>query len=288
MARLGSQLPGADESLHRNGNWRPVPPVISIIRHGLCIQAWATGVSGMRRPIAITVGAVMFGMTVGCGRFAVPAEEPTATADAIVAPSSPPRAADVVDVVCSPAGTRVSATRFTAQRDGVHVRVQDTSGASGVYLTYRHGPRMGLGGGEPVDSGTVLVLGVPPGPVQLACSSDHGRKQDRPVGIEVLDPAGAWQTGALARFGCSPPDRSLVEWVYRPGRGSTAEAALAAVAAQLAEPVTWRHVQEGYVAAATQTYVMLRAGKPWATASVIRWASSDYQAGLGSLCSNAA
>jgi hypothetical protein len=229
------------------------------------------GVSGMRRAVAVTVGVVMLGVTAGCGRNAVPANEPTAIPN-------------VVDVVCSPAGVRVSGTRFTAQRDGLHIRVQDTSGASGVYLTYQHGPNMGLGGGQPVDSGTILVLGLPPGPSQLACSSDHGRKEDRPIVIEVLDPARAWQTGALARLGCSPPERSLIDWVYRPGRGSTAEAALAALAEQLGEPTTWRHVQEGYVAAATQTYVMQRAGTPWATASVTRWAPGEYGADLGSLC----
>jgi len=143
-----------------------------------------------------------------------------------------------VDVVCSPTGTRVSGTRFAAQRDGVHIRVRNTSGASGVYLNYRHGQGMSLGGGEPVDSGTVLILGPPPGPIHLNCSYDRGSRQDRPVAIEVLDPTRAWRTGALVTLGCSPPERSLVDWVYRPGSGPSADAALAALAAQLDEPVT--------------------------------------------------
>jgi hypothetical protein len=229
----------------------------------------------------MTVSLVMLGIMAGCGRSTAP----SAVTDPAGATSVPPAVADVVDVLCSPAGTRVSATRFAARGDGVHIRVQNTSGASGVYLNYRHGRRMGPGGGEPVDSGTVLVLGPPPGPVELNCVYDQGSRQDRPVTIEVLDPAGAWRTGALATLGCSPPEGSLIDWVYRSGGGSTADAALAALAAQFDEPVTWRHVQEGYVAAARQTYVFMRAGKPWATASAIRSAPGSYGAHLGSLCS---
>jgi len=223
---------------------------------------------------------VLLGITAGCGRSAAPA----ATADLAVAPSLPPGTVDVVDVVCAPAGTRVSATRSAAQRDGLHVRVQNTSGATGVYLTYRHGPGMGLGGGEPVESGTVLVLSAPPGQLHLNCAYDASTRQDRPVAVEVLDPTHAWRTGALGALGCSPPEQSLIDWVYRPGTGSTAEAALTALAAQLDKPVTWRHVQEGYVAAASQVYVLTRAGVPWATASVTRSAAGGYDAALGSLC----
>lgn len=78
---------------------------------------------------------------------------------------------------------------------------------------------------------------------------------------------------------------SLVGWIYRPGSGPTADAALTALATQLDEPVTWRHVRDGYDAAATQTYVLMRAGKPWATALVVRSGQGNYHAHLGSLCS---
>jgi hypothetical protein len=146
----------------------------------------------MRRPIAMTVNVLMLGIMAGCGHSAAA----TAVTDPAVAASVQPALADVVEVVCSSAGTRVSGTRFAAQHDGVHIRVQNTSGASGVYLNYRHWQRMSPGGGEPVDSGTVLVLGPPPGTVQLNCSYDQGGRQDPPVTIEVLDPARAWRTGA--------------------------------------------------------------------------------------------
>ena len=226
----------------------------------------------MRRPIAMTVSLLMLGITAGCGGSVAPA-------------GSAPAVADVVDVVCSPAGTQISGNRFAAQRDGVHIRVQNPSGASGVYLNYRHDRQFGPGGGEPVESGTVLVLGVAPGRVHLNCSYDNGSRQDRAVAIEVVDPARAWQTGVLAPLGCTPPEQSLIDWVYRPGTGPTADAALAAFAAQLDEPVTWRHVHEGYIAAARQTYVLMHAGKPWATASATRSAPGSYWAYIGSLCS---
>jgi hypothetical protein len=236
----------------------------------------------MGRPIALTASALMLGIAAGCGHAAAP----KAAADPAVVVSVPPALPDVVDVVCAPDGTRVSATRFVAQPDGLHVRVQNTSGKSGVYLNY--GGAQGLGGGEPVDSGTVLVLGPAPGPVHLNCAHDTSEKQDRPVTIEVLDPAHAWQTGALAKLGCSSPESSTVSWAIGPGEGSTADAALAAVATDLGKPLTWRHVQDGYVAEAAQVYVLAQAaGKAWATATVTRSASGNYVAMLGSLCSAA-
>lgn len=234
----------------------------------------------MKTRIAVTASLLMLGITAGCGRSPAPMR---ATGEAAAA-SHPTAVADMVDIVCSPAGTRVPATQFVAQRDGVHVSVQNTTGASGVYLNYNYGRQMNLGGGEPVGAGTVLVLLMPPGPVHLNCAYDQGRKQDPPVAIRVLDPARAWHTGALARFGCSPPERSLVDWVYGPGTGATADAALGKLTGQLDEPVTWIHVWEGYADAARQTYVLLRASKPWATASVNRSAAGTYDAYLGSLC----
>ena len=236
------------------------------------VANYRLGSAHMRRPIATTVSLVLLAITTGCGHASA------------AAPSVSPSFADVVDVDCSPSGTRASATHLTVQRDGAHIRVQNTSGSSGVYLNYRNGEGMGEGGGQPVGSGTLLVLPLAPGPVQLHCSYDQSTREDRPVSIDLLDPDRSWRTGALAALGCPPPEKSLVDWIYRPGSGSTADAALAALTAQLDEPSPWRHVPEGYEAAASQTYVLMRAGKPWATASVVRSAADSYQAQLGSLC----
>ncbi|MGC4902611.1 hypothetical protein ACLQ2Y_25110 [Micromonospora echinospora] len=194
-------------------------------------------------------------------------------------------APDVLDVVCSSAGTSVSAVRVKAQTDGVHLRVRNTSGASGVYLNYRYGDNWGYGGGDPVDDdASNRVLSLPPGPARLNCSSSEGRNEDPTVQVGVQDPARAWRGGALAAFGCSPPERSIIDWVIGPGKGRTANAAVAALVAQMDEPTTWLAVQEGYVAAQRQTYVMKREGKPWATALVAHDAHGGYTASVGDLC----
>lgn len=232
----------------------------------------------MRGTIALTLSVVLLGITTGCGRASAP--------PAAAATSGPPAPADVVDVSCTPTGAQVAATRFAAQRDGVHVRVDNPAGTSGLYLNYRHGPLMNLGGGEPVGSGTVLVLDLPPGPVHLDCTDNQNTRQNRPAAIEVSDPTRAWHAGGLARLGCDPPKYSLIDWAYRPGTGSTADEALTMLNRQLDHPVTWTHAQEGYEAAATQTYVLLRAGKPWVAASVTRSASGTYSTSLGSHCQN--
>ena len=106
------------------------------------------------------------------------------------------------------------------------------------------------------------------------------------MAIEVLDPAGAWRTGALAALGCFPPQGSVIDWVYKPGSGRTDEAALDALAAQFDKPVSWRRAQEGYVASARQIDVAMRDGAPWATASADRSPlGGTVSAYLGSLCS---
>ncbi|MGN9812098.1 hypothetical protein ACTMSW_22420 [Micromonospora sp. BQ11] len=194
-------------------------------------------------------------------------------------------APDVVDVVCSAAGTSASAVRVEAETDGVHLRVRNTSGASGVYLHYRYGDKWRYGGGDPVDDdASVRVLSLPPVPVRLNCSSFEGRNEDPAIQIEVQDPARAWRAGALAGFGCLPPERTLIDWQIGPGRGRTANDALAALVAQMDEPTTWLAVQDGYVAETRQTYVMERGGRAWATASVIHEADGGYTASLGDLC----
>ncbi len=229
----------------------------------------------------MTVIVVTLGFTAGCGAATEPAERVTAV-------SSAPAPADVVDVVCAKGGTTVSATRYAAQPDGVHLHIRNTSGESGVYLAYNHEQRIGASGGEPVDSGTDLILGIAPGKVSLNCSYDTGSRADRPVTIEVLDPAGAWRTGAFAALGCPSPNTGVIDWVYRAGKGQTADAALTALSAQFEKPVTWRHAQEGYVDSARQTYVAMRGGKPWATALADRSPSEGtVSANLDMLCSAA-
>lgn len=204
------------------------------------------------------------------------AAEPATPPDPV--PSDP----DVVDVTCTASGTQVSSSRIAARADGVHVRVRDTSGAKGVYFVYGYGK--GRGGGDPVERGTTTqVLSIPPGPATFSCTYEQATVQDPPVSVEVVDPAGAWRTGALAGLGC-PAGPSLIEWMYGAVEGPNAELALQRLADKMGEVVTWRHVQEGYVQAAVQTYVAERSGRPWLTATVTRPARGPHTASPESLC----
>jgi hypothetical protein len=203
-------------------------------------------------------------------------EQHTSTA---TSPSSspPPSIPDVVDVVCTPDGTKVSPTRVAARPDGVHVRVRSTNPAPVIYLNHP-------GGGDPVEAGTnTRVLLMAPGRTELNCSSHVGAKQDPPVALEVVDPTGSWKTGGLKALGCSAPWNSIIDWIYRTARGPTADAAMTALATQISPSLTWKPVQEGYVAAARQAYVIDRDGKRWGTAQVNQ-DGDTYSAYMGSLC----
>jgi hypothetical protein len=226
--------------------------------------------------MAVTFLAV--GMA-GCQQATKP---PPVAATAATAATPAPQ---VLEVVCGKTGTSVSTPRIVAAADGVHLRVRDESGAGGTYLGYSYGENMGFGGGDPAGPGTISrVLTMPPGPGRLQCSHDNGATKDRAVAIEVLDPAGYFRSGALAALGCTPPELSLIDWVHPSGGGSTADEALADLVRPLGKPVTPERVQNGYAAAAGQTYVLRRSGRPWATALVTRSGPNAYTASLGSLC----
>ena len=242
----------------------------------------------MRRQFAAAGVAVTLSI-VGCGAPEVPAE-PT-VGNALQAVPSTPAAADVLDVTCSAHRTVVSADRVVAAMDGVHVRVRHLTQAAGMYLVYGYGrgPRRG----DSVRAGTTTrVLRLPPGPAWLECSHDVSRRgvpHDRGrVPIEVSDPAKAWRSGAMATFGCTSPEFSNISWAIGPGRGASVDAAFAALVAEMGQPTTWVPAQEGYVAAAWQTYVLLRGGKLWASAAAYPDGRGGFMATLGGLCGHPA
>jgi hypothetical protein len=233
----------------------------------------------MNRSMALVTATFLVAGMAGCQEAAKPAAVPAAAATP---------APQVLEVVCGKTGTSVSTPRIVAAADGVHLRVRDESGGSGTYLGYSYGEGMGFGGGDPAGPGTISrVLTMPPGPGRLQCSHDNGDTKDRAVAIEVLDPAGYWKSGALAALGCTSPEVSMIDWVHPFGGGSTADEALADLARPMDQPVTSERVQNGYAAAAGQTYVLRRSGRPWATALVTRSGPNAYSAELGSLCGGA-
>jgi hypothetical protein len=236
----------------------------------------------MNRSIALVAVAILAIGAGGCQGSAEPAAKAAASNPAAAATATPAPA--LLDVVCGKNGTIVVPSRIVAAPDGVHARVRDESGYRGVYLNFRFGDRNGPGGGDPVRSGTsTRVLLLPPGKNVLGCSHDLANKIDAPITVEVLDPAGHWKVGVLGEMGCTPPQLSIIDWIYDPGNGSTADEALADLSRQFKEPVTAELVQDGYIAAARQAYVLSKSGRPWATATV-EHVPGGYSAGLGSLC----
>lgn len=212
---------------------------------------------------------------------------PSTPAPSTPAPSTPAastsKISDIVDVTCTPTSTRVSVRTVAARPDGVHVRVRNTSGASGVYLNYSSAT--GAGGGDGVGTApSVHVLSIGPGTARVHCSTELGRREDAPVSIEVRDPTRSWRTGALAAAGCAGPNVAVLDWAFTPIEQPTAAAALEALIIQMDQPTTWQPAQEGYAASARQTYVLWRAGKPWVVASTNRAADGSYKAYGDSLC----
>ena len=171
-------------------------------------------------------------------------------------------------------------------RDGLHLKVSDHSGLSGTYLNYRSGAADGgaPGGGDPVLVGsTDRVLLVPPGDVYLDCSYSLGTKNTAPVKVSASDPNGYYRPHTLASLGCG--SKASPSWAVRPTRGKTAEAALAAlvVASGQKPGLHARLAPIGYVGSGIRTYILERAGTPWATA-VVSSDAGEYVAGLDVLC----
>ena len=201
-------------------------------------------------------------------------------------PSPSPVRPTVVEVTCAESGTITTTSTAIVDRDGLHLKVSDHSGLSGTYLNYRYAAADGgaPGGGDPVPAGTTdRVLLVPPGDVYLDCSYSLGTKNTVPVKVSASDPNGYYRPLTLAALGCG--STASPSWAVGPTRGKTAEAALAAlvVASEQRPGLHARLASIGYVGSGIRTYILERAGTPWATA-VVSAGAGEYVAGLDVLC----
>lgn len=215
----------------------------------------------------------------GCG-----GSDPSATAAKTPSPSSESRT--ILEVRCDPSRTVTDSTTAVVDRDGLHVKVTDSSGLNGTYLNYLYsaGNRLAPGGGGPVSAGTTdRVLRVPPGVVYLECSYDLARRKTAPVKVQVSDPHGYYRPVTLAALGCS--STKAVSWAIGPVRGKTVEAALDGliVASKQRSGLHARLAPIGYVGSASRTYILERSGTSWATAVVIP-EGGGYVAMLDALC----
>ncbi len=191
----------------------------------------------------------------------------------------------MLHVTCEATLTKVADKAAAAQRDGFHVRVTDTSGMSGTYLNYSYEPRHGSaqGGGEPVPASTTsLVLPVPPGKVSLECSHDLGTTQTPAVTVDLEDPGEHFARTTLRDLGCDLT--GSVSWAHE-GRGDTPDAAVEALLAQSADlhDARPRLAPVGYADAVTMIYLIDRAGRPWAAATVAR-SQGESVAHMSHLC----
>lgn len=201
-------------------------------------------------------------------------------------PSPSPVHSSVVEVTCAESGTIAKTSTAIVDRDGLHLKVTDHSGLSGTYLNYRYAASDGgaPGGGDPVPVGTTdRVLLVPPGDVYLDCSYNLGAKNTVPVKVSASDPNGYYRPLTLAALGCG--SLTSPSWAVGPTRGKTAEAALAAlvVASEQRPGLRARLAPIGYVGSGIRTYILERAGTPWATA-IVSSDAGEYVAGLDVLC----
>ena len=201
-------------------------------------------------------------------------------------PSPSPVRPTVVELRCDASGTFTTTSTAVVDRDGLHLKVTDTSGLNGAYLNYRYAAADGAapGGGDPVPVGTrERVLQVPPGDVFLDCSYSLGSKTTAPVKVRASDPNGYYRSVTLAVLGCS--STASPSWAVGPTRGKTAEAALDAlvVASKQRPGLHARLAPIGYVGSAFRTYILERDGTPWATA-VVSSDGGEYVAELDLLC----
>jgi|GEM_PF-3761534 len=198
-------------------------------------------------------------------------------------PPSPARPT-VVEVTCEAGATITTTKAAVVDRDGLHLKVTDSSGLKGTYLNYASGRPDGAGGGNEVPRGTTeRVLMVAPGDVYLDCSYLEGAKETAKVKVRASDPNGYYRSVTLAELGCI--STAPVDWGPGPGRGKTAEAALDALAAVSKEPgLRARRAPVGYVQPGFTSYLLEREGDPWATA-VVSSKGGEYVASLVDFCS---
>ncbi len=176
-----------------------------------------------------------------CAKAPVDRTEPAA------APSPLP---DAVQVVCDANGTSVTTPIARPQPDGVHLRIENTTGTD-------MGFDVGTLGGDNAPSGaSEIVWPVPPGDIEVGCSDLEGNRQDRAT-LTIQDPDGIWID---PKVGCDDVAVGTADYV----QGATGEHGdLVAIArAGVADRLREGDVVEaaGYPAATDRHVIVVRDG----------------------------
>ena len=191
-----------------------------------------------------------------------------------------------IGVSCSPAGITVSTREVAAGAAGVTVDVSSTM-ARGASLVLAGSAAEW---GDPLQpEPETWVRPVPPGDVELTCSTDGESRPGMSADVRVVDPDGHWRDASLGDAGCTMTGGQPA-WASGAFRGDTPQAAvdalLAVMTASSGRAITASDAGLGYPGADTQTWVALSGGGSGFTIDVVRDEAGDpgYAAGPNYLC----
>lgn len=200
-------------------------------------------------------------------------------------PSPGPQPTDTAAISCGPGGAASTPTgSLVATSAGVRLVVQNAGGPAGTYLNYVWGAGYGGGGQELPTQPTEWQLPIPPGTVDVWCSSDDGKTEWGRVTLTVTDPGGFWRATTIQALGCAgntmldmpmpendhwvTPRQAVVAWFSMLNRPGTLTAEQAAI---------------GYADASTQTWFILEDGAPYVSLTVTD-PGGGYMASADVLC----
>jgi hypothetical protein len=175
-----------------------------------------------------------------------------------------------IQVSCSPAGITVSAREVAAGTAGVTLDVSSTM-ADGAYLVLDASAQ---GWGDPLPrEPETWVRPVPPGDVELVCSTDGESRPGMSADVLVVDPDAHWRDASLGDAGCTMTGGQPA-WKFGAARGDSPQAAvdalLAVMTADSGRAIDARDAGLGYPDADTQTWVALSGDGRGFTIDVVR------------------
>lgn len=198
----------------------------------------------------------------------------TATADA--------SATEPVAVSCTAAALAMRTGPLVVTGAGLRLVVRNDGAPDGTYLDYRWGG--GYGGGDELSAQpTHWQLQVPPGQLELWCSSDLGRTEWGHVTLTVTDPDGWWDATTIQNLGC--PGAAAPSWAFGPAGGASPREAVENLAPSFQRPgtTTVERAEVGYPDAPSQTWFVLEDGAPYAVVQV-RQSGDGFEASPDVLC----
>jgi hypothetical protein len=221
-------------------------------------------------------GAVLSVLLVAGGAAAV-----QGVADRARSEGPPPPA--TLSVSCAPDGITVSGPVVAAGASGVTLEVASTM-PPGSSLAYG---AQGYGGGEPLPSSPQRwVRALPPGDLELTCSTQGSARPEMRTRVEIVDPGRHWREATLGDAGCTMTG-GQPSWAIGAVRRSTPREAVDALLAQMSaasgQAYDAHDAGIGYPLAATQTWVALKPDGSGFTVAVTH-TGTGYEAGPDYLC----